>query len=510
MSMQIPAPALRNMLLCAGLIAVAGIAYWPSVANLWGFWTNSNYGGSHGLLVGALSLWLLFRARHELAAAPVRPSPVAGVVLLLCTVAWFIFYRAGIQTLYVLMLPVLMGLAVSAAFGFRATRAVAFPLAFLYFGTSAWEIFTGPLQSLTAAMVGVLAPLFGIPAHMQGDIVLLPGIGSFAIERGCSGVNFLAAGLAIAALVGELEKASLARRSLLLAVMAVIAVVSNWVRVLVVIDAGYATNMRHALVTRGHLMFGWVLFTTVMVAFVWFSMRPGVQGPDTAGVADADSRLRAQMPAYLATLAVLVAMPVLVYLLISRLDSSDLPVAFNAPAGKAQWHGPVSTVAPAWQPEFIGPHSQWHVAYQDMSGHNVEMVAIGYSVQGQGRKLVSEKNSLLGAGSPEPVAEAKVTLDGVPYMELVAANADGRRSLVWSIYDIGGREFVTPVWSQLWYGMRSLAGAPYSVQFAFRTACEGSCDSARATLGSFLRTMGPEFFASVGRGSRSGPTSRQL
>jgi hypothetical protein len=124
--------------------------------------------------------------------------------------------------------------------------------------------------------------------------------------------------------------------------------------------------------------------------------------------------------------------------------------------------------------------------------------------------LVSEENSLLGAGSPGPVTENRVTLDGMPYMELITPDADRHRWLVWSIYDIGGRRFVTPLWSQLWYGMRSLGGAPYSVQFAFRAACEASCDSARVTLGSFLRAMGPELFASVGRESLSGPTLRQL
>jgi hypothetical protein len=95
-------------------------------------------------------------------------------------------------------------------------------------------------------------------------------------------------------------------------------------------------------------------------------------------------------------------------------------------------------------------------------------------------------------------------------MELTAKDADGGRSLVWSVYDIGGREFVTPLWSQLWYGMRSLGGAPYSVQFAFRTACEGSCESARATLGSFVRTMGPALLTSVGRGARSDAATQNL
>ena len=53
-----------------------------------------------------------------------------------------------------------------------------------------------------------------------------------------------------------------------------LAVLANWIRVLVIVDAGYTTQMRHVLVSRGHYMFGWVLFTTIMVAFVWLLARP--------------------------------------------------------------------------------------------------------------------------------------------------------------------------------------------------------------------------------------------
>lgn len=509
--MQASVAAHRNALLSAGLILVAIVAYWPSASALWRYWTDSNYGGSHGLLVAALSIWLLFQARDELGAVPTRPSWTAGVLLLLSTIAWFVFCRAGIQTLHILMLPILMGLAIFTAFGFRAALVVAFPLAFLYFGTPAWGIFVGPLQKLTTAAIGVLAPLIGVPAHMQGDLVLLPGIGSFEIERGCSGANFLATGLAVAALLGELEKATLLRRALLLAAMAVVAIVSNWIRVLVVVEAGYTTQMRHVLVSRGHLMFGWVLFTTAMVAFVWVFSRPRAGRQPMIGSAVSPKRAaRPPLSAYAATIIVLIAMPVVVYTFISSLDISTPAVAFRAPSGRAGWRGPVSAATRAWQPEFVGPHSQWSFAYEDASGHNVEMVAIGYSMQGQGRELVNEENSLFGPAPMELVAENRVTLDETPFTELIAADEKGHRSLIWSIYDIGGREFVTPLWSQLWYGVRSLGGPPYSVEFAFRVSCDASCDSARAILRSFVRTMGPECFASVGHAPQSGPTLRPL
>jgi hypothetical protein len=121
-------------------------------------------------------------------------------------------------------------------------------------------------------------------------------------------------------------------------------------------------------------------------------------------------------------------------------------------------------------------------------------------VQGQGRELVNEENALFGASVKlNTVVEDKVTLGQESYIESVVADEEGRRSLVWSVYDIGGREFVTPLLSQLWYGVRSLGGPPYSILFAFRTPCTSSCDTARDALQSFVRSMGTLLQQAVSR-----------
>jgi EpsI family protein len=300
------------------------------------------------------------------------------------------------------------------------------------------------------------------------------------------------------------------RRALLFAVMGALAVISNWLRVLVIVDAGYTTNMRHVLVSRGHFVFGWILFTVVLVTGVWFLARAATPQPGASQGAAGPRDVRARMPTYAAAAAALIAMPLVVYIFVAARDGQAAPLAFRAPVGRGEWRGPISTVGNAWQPEFVGDHSQWYFAYQNMSGHNVELVAIGYPLQEQGRELVNEENALLGATATSLTAQNEVRLDEGSYVELMGSDAQGRRWLVWSVYDIGGREFVSPLMSQLWYGVRSLGGAPYSVQFAFRTACEpGSCESARSVLTSFAREMGPQCFASFGRAAPS-PKLRPL
>jgi len=125
-------------------------------------------------------------------------------------------------------------------------------------------------------------------------------------------------------------------------------------------------------------------------------------------------------------------------------------------------------------------------------------------MQAQGRELVNEENSLFGVSAKiDTVAEDKVTLGRRSYIETVVADAQGHRTLVWSVYDIGGHEFVNPLMSQLWYGVRSLGGPPYSVLFAFKTPCATSCDAARDTLRNFALSMGEALFGSVTRTMRS-------
>lgn len=314
----------------------------------------------------------------------------------------------------------------------------------------------------------------------------------------------MATGLAVALLLGEIERASLPRRALLLCSMVVLAIVSNWIRVLVIIDAGYTTHMRHVLVSEGHLLFGWALFAIVLVAFAWFATR--TSPPESEGTPVASEPLSVGLRAspYLATLVALIAMPVLVYVFVSGPDVRAGQISFQAPTARAPWRGPIpSRAGEEWQPEFVGSHSQWSVAYAGPSAQRVDMVAIAYSQQEQGRELVNEKNSLFGATTFQPVAQGKVTLGTQPYIEVVAADDHNQRALVWYVYDIGGRTFVTPLLSQLWYGVRSLGGPPYSVLFAFRAACDPSCDSARDTLRSFMKVMGADFFGAV---SRSGAT----
>ena len=454
--------------------------------------------GGHGPLVVGLALWLLYRKRLQLAQTPVQPRWWPLPLLLLCSIGSLILWKAGIQALQLLMLPALIFPAVLAAFGPAVSRLLAVPIGYLYFAMPAWNLLGAPLQELTASAVRVFAPLLGIPAAVNGTLIALPNGTAMVVTPACSGVGFLVEGLAVAVLLGELQGAPLRNRMMLVASIVPVALVTNWIRVLALVQIGYSSGMRSIIVTREHLMFGRILFVVVLVLFVYIASRLAKTAPPlptrtTVHGAGAGSALSA---GYLAAVAALIAVPLVVGLVSITGRDRAAPAELQLPPGRAGWHGP-SEAADSWAAVFVGEHEERHVAYTDAAGGNVEVLAVGYPLQEQGRELVNEGNSLLGRHPLAVSSSQLVEADGRKYWELVTVDAAGHRSLIWYVYDIGGRTFVVPIVSQLWYGLRSLTAHPYSALFALKVACTSTCLDARRTVGNFVLRMGADLIATA-------------
>jgi EpsI family protein len=492
------APLPRPALMVLGLVLIALAVYWPSATGLWAYWLQVDGTTQYGMLIAALSVWLLARSWNALAAAPVEPAPWALPALLLVSAGSMLFWRAGIETLQLALLPVLLLLAVLAAFGTRIARIVAFPVLFLYFAVPGWGALWPSLQQLTILAVSVIASLVRLPAHFSGDIVTLPGAAVFEIGSKCSGVEFLIVGLAVAALIGELERACVRRRVWLMALMGSLALVSNWVRVFLIVLIGYASHMRNPLATDSHLLFGWLVFASALLGYLWLAprrARPVRDSEDTAGAEEGQSRY--VTPGGVAAVAALISFPAWVYAMDLAHGSGASTMTVGLPRARAPWSGPKPGADAQWQPRFGGAHFERQWQYEGTDGRSIEVEVVGYARQQQGRELVSEENSLVGTHGLSVIDYGLARAGGERFRELTAEDRAGHRSIIWWIYDIGGRRFATPVLSELWYGLKALVRPPRSVLYAFKAACEPSCGAARATLGRFIEMNGRDIFAAA-------------
>jgi len=471
----------------AGALFAAGLIYWPSSAALAGLWSDTeNRAYTHGYLILLTSLWLIFRDRRQVEAAPLRPQPLALLAVLPLSALWLIAWRAGVQDLHLVVLPALVFSALLAVLGWSVARVLLFPLGFLYFALPLWGDLVGILQHLSVEATHALIWLTGLPAYMDGNFVHLPA-GSLEIADGCSGLHFLIVGLAMAALYGELSRDSLLRRIAWLCLMGGLAIVANWLRIFVIVAAAYATAMKTFLVTVDHYWFGWLVFAATFAAFLWIANRSaGAHGPESvkplpaATTGRRSSGLTVQTCA--AALACMAVLPVLIYAADLRRPAAASTVAIDWPQQQGAWQGPRLQPTTPWRPEFRGATASALREYMDASGRPVELFAVAYRTQRQGMELVTYDNSLLGDDTLRLLDERIVNTRAGAWREATVMDASGEQSIIWSQYRIGERAFVRPHASQLWYGITALASQPVSSLLALRTVCESGCEPARTRL----------------------------
>lgn len=468
-------------LILGTVLAVVG--FWPSMAALAELWSNparTTY--QHGYLIAAIALWLVFRERHRVESVYGTASLSFMTATAIASIAWAVAVRAGLQTVHMLLWPVVLWLALAGLFGWRAGRALVIPVGYLYFAMPVWDALTPVLQWATVTANHLLTQVTGIPALIDGDLVYIPS-GTFEIEGRCSGLNYFVVSLAIGVLYGEVYREPWRRRLLLAILIATLAMVSNWIRVFAVIVAGHLTDMQHYLVRVDHQNFGWVLFAVVLVVFFLIVGRL----PATTRAQEADGQRSVPVPGRFSAAAALLALaamevgPVLEW--VAQLRPSAQMVWIEAPESVTS-AGP-DGIGDIWQPVFPGADAEFREDYIRDDGR-VGVYVAAFLRQSQGRELVGHGTNLLGGGpwawaGRESLRRPRGNAESIPWTEREARMGD-RHALLWWTYQVGPRQVATGAAEQFWYGIVSLWSEPVSSIVALHAECVPDCDAARQRL----------------------------
>lgn len=480
--------------LSPALIAVAAFfLLWPTASSLISEWrdeaNNTTY--THGFLIAGVCLWLLYRSGRDAAAVRSSPSFLAWGALIASALVWLVAVRAGIQTIHQMLLPVLIWLAIWAALGLRVAWVCTFAVAYLYFAIPLWGHINEALQYGTVIVVEWLLRLTGVTAYVQDTFVHIPS-GIIEIAHGCSGLHYFIVGVAIAALYGEIHRDPLRLRILQVSIGALFAVVTNWIRVYLIIVAGYVTEMQHYLVSESHYTFGWFVFAGAMLVFFLIVRR--IEPKESTGATDMPEGQSDAAP-HASSLALGLALACTGLALAPLLDLSTggaraaaLKSSDLLPIDPGSWRGPTQEAGGVseWEPVFVGADASAQGVYRDLD-ETVELYVAAYEYQAQDKELIGYANSILGDGGYRIVSEANIEPHG-PATELVLRTRSGRTYVLWYFYRVGSLQTTRGVVAQVWYGASSLVGRPVSSVVALRVACRDSCDSARLTLRRFLDT----------------------
>ncbi len=481
------AAAARPSEVAYALCALGVATFWPTFVGLARVWRESaDYG--HGVLIAAISVGWLAVLRARVDSSVVRPMPLALPALALCVAAWVVAYRSNSLIGQEMVMPAAIVLAVLAALGVGAARRVLPPIAYLYFAVPIWDQLLPLLQTMTTHVAEGVLRLLQVPTVVDSYLVTIPE-GQFKIAEGCSGKRYLLVALAFAALVAAARDLRPARAAILLAASVAGALVTNWLRVIVIIYAGHVTNMEHYLVAVEHITFGWAVFVPLLLAVVLIARRlhPGSARPQS-DVATREAG--AGSPAWLLP-AFCLAVPMLA--VATQPDSSgsarlgQLPVLFDT------WHGPVP-VDPTWQPHYVAPADERRAAYMSSAGA-IEVYVNLYAAQTQGHELIFFRNSV---APPGRFSVLRALPPQGELAALIAADAAGDHWVIAQTYSVHGRLLRTDALAQLYYGLNAVWRPVPSGTIALAAVCHPDCAQAEARLrrfwldnGSTLATLIP-------------------
>jgi exosortase B len=241
----------RELILPAGidlwvvglLLAGFAILYVPSYVDVARtVWTTDEQG--HGPIILAVSLWLLYKARHALAALPRQSALAYGLPLL---VLGLVAYAVGRSQSFMMMemgSQILLLCALTLCFmGKRALRLIWFPLFFLAFMTPLPEVLvaevTAPLKAAVSTVSANLLYALGYPVSRAG-VILNVGQYQLLVADACAGLNSMFTLEALGLLYMNLMQYTSVARNITLSILVVpIAFCANVVRVTILVLVTY-------------------------------------------------------------------------------------------------------------------------------------------------------------------------------------------------------------------------------------------------------------------------------
>jgi exosortase len=472
------------------LLALALLAMWPSVSTLCRYWW-SVYDYHHGFVVAGLCVWWFAEQRTAKEFSDPRVSRWQVLALPPVLFAWLVAAKGHSALAQQLLLPLVLSAVVFAVTGAAGVRRASPPLFYLYFAVPVWDYLVPVLQRATIAVIGGVLGILRIPAVVNDTIVSLP-TGRFEIIEGCAGKRYFVIALTIAYAASLMQRMTWPRRLLLLAATAALTIFANWIRVLIVIAAGYATNMRHYFVAVEHQSLGWVIFAILVVAIVLLAGRLSHTGPPAPAPAAGTAPVAVPMRSAWAVTALLLVGTAIW----ARHDPTDLRAGRLGalPLLADRWQGPLPPEG-AWRPRFIGAADTVRAAYASDRGW-VEVYANTYGPERPGAKLVYFENTLLApngwveASRPPPFKVIRDLFSSGP-ASLDARLADGELWTISYVYRVGARSASSPLAEQMISGLERLTGNPATGIVAFATRCGGDCLAARTVLADFWAGPAP-------------------
>lgn len=493
------------------LLAVTLISYQQTVLYLTEKWTNFAMGEyAHGFLVLGIAAYLIFINRHRIAV--VSPCPDARILplLLLSVCLWMVSMLVDVQTAQTVALWLVFSTLLWTMLGTKVALLLAFPFAYILFALPIWFPLSPILQDLTADVVFYVIRYIGVPALRQENIIVLSS-GSLAVEEACSGLRYLMASLTLATLYAYLNYQGFVARAAVIVVAAGAAILSNFLRVFIVVYLGYRTDMQHPLV-HDHLMLGWYLFGGVVVILLFMDNQLARRlslsgGPDLSPKSGAVERTNCNKGFVtvavisMACAAVVIAGPLVINYSINSGgaggdSTAEANESLHLPTVIQGWQQ--KDAMDDWRPVFNGAQEIKYV--YEKAGKQVTLYVAYYRAQVQGKELINDLNKITDnkAWRSKYSRAHLVAFNDSKVREQLLIKSGSINKLVWYRYHVAGKNTANLYEAKLLQVVGVFSGQPLAYVMAAATPVLTDADSARKVLAEFFTDV-EMFLANDGR-----------
>jgi exosortase A len=430
------------LLLCLLVLGFVHQATFLSIFNKWG----SDAAFSHGFLIVPIALWLIWKKRTDLAEVPIGATWTGVLVAAVCSISWVVARGSGVVVLEQFAVVAMIPSLVFAVLGWPATRALAFPLGFLFFAVPFGRSLVPWLMQLTADLSTWALQSSGVPVWRSNMYISIPA-GKFEVAKACSGLKFFTAGLALGALYAHLTYRTLLKRALCVVAFIVVPILLNSARVYITILVSHLTDMRFGP-GREHIAFGMIFFLIVMFVMFWIGRRwhdDVPQRPPYSGVAAAPQSRRSTMawlPVAAGLLVISLGPPILGSSVTqARAKLSDVRSLIQMAGALPGWSGP-DGADEAWRPLYSGGIVEAQGRYRDSRSNAVDVFVAVYGLGvTNGAEMISYDNVIDTADHGSMAAESKFYVRigdnrGLTVRERVVESG-GERRLVWYWFVVG-------------------------------------------------------------------------
>ncbi len=240
----------------------------PLLAAWW-----SSHEASQGLLIVPVAIFLTFRQLDRRQDFRLQPSFASVTMFVIAIAGMHLGRLVNIQLVEFSTIVVAFILIPLALYGVRAqehggAKESYFPALYGLLALPVWDFSNDLFQLGSLKATELLLGWSPIPHYVEGFRIELAS-GVFVVDAGCSGLRYMVSAVAISLLYAYLYFSTLRARLVCVGSLLMLALLGNWLRIILIVIIGYSTDMQSPLV-NDHATFGWVIFAIMLAGWMIF------------------------------------------------------------------------------------------------------------------------------------------------------------------------------------------------------------------------------------------------